>query len=65
MSNYFTDEDEAARILINKCLEGLDKEVQTEYLVNCLVLKHRQDKKVKEIFQAELIARRDFEVEFS
>ena len=61
MADYFTDEDKSTRDLINKCLEPLDEAVRTDYLINCLSLKHRQGNTIREIFKAELTAKSDFE----
>ena len=61
MANYFTDECEATRNLIESCLEGLDESVKANYLVNCLVLKHKRDLTIKEVFTEELKARNEYE----
>lgn len=58
MANYFTDEDVATRALIEECVESLDKDIRTDYLINCLVLKHKQNMTVKEIFESELAAKK-------
>jgi len=63
MSNYFTDKDEETIALIEKCTEGQNPEVKADYLVNCLTLKHLQNKTVKEIFEIELKAKEGFETE--
>ena len=61
MGKYFTDVDDGAYALIHNCIEPLDENVRVDYLVNVLMLKCNQDKTIKEIFQAELKAKEDFE----
>jgi len=61
MANYFTDRDEEAFQLIQECIEPLDESVRKDYLINCLVLKCMQNMTVKEIFKAELKAKRELE----
>jgi hypothetical protein len=63
MAHYFTDEDKEVRELIEECAEFVNPEVRADYLVNCLVLKHRQGMSVKEIFTTELEAKKKFEKE--
>lgn len=62
-AHYFTDEDDSIRELINKCVEPLDEAIHADYLINCLVLKHRQGMTIKEIFEAELKSKEEFEQE--
>lgn len=61
MANYFTDEDPEVRKLIEECMEPLDPSFRADYLLNCLVLKCRQNMTVKEIFEQELQAKNAME----
>ena len=63
MANYFTDKDPETIELIEKCTEGMTAESKADYLINALSLKHLQNKTVKELFQAELKAKEEFETE--
>jgi len=65
MAHYFTDEDDSIRTLIDKCAGELDEASKADYLVNCLVLKYRQGMTVKEIFEAELKAKKAFEADLA
>jgi hypothetical protein len=65
MANYFTDEVPEVRELIEKCAGELEECVRYDYIVNCLVLKHRQGMTVKEIFEAELKAKNEFEADLA
>ena len=65
MSNYFTDVDEDTKKLIEECMEGLVAITRGDYLLNCLIKKCVQDKTVKEIFEAELKAKKEFEKELA
>lgn len=58
-------EDQETRDLIDECMKPLADEVRTDYLINCLVLAHYQNMTVKEIFKAELKAKKEFEKEMS
>jgi hypothetical protein len=63
MANYFTDEDDATRELINKCIEGMDDNIAKDYLINCLVAKCRSTHTPKEIFQGEYDMKIKFEAD--
>jgi Flp pilus assembly CpaE family ATPase len=61
MPNYFTDQDAETKELIEQCIEGLDYSVRADYLINCISMSCVKDKTVKEIFEAELLAKIQFE----
>lgn len=58
---YVTDEDAELKALINECLEPIYPEFKAEYLINCLVLKCRQNMNPKQIFESEFRAQEEFE----
>ena len=61
MAHYFTDTDEETRAMINELIKPLDPVNRIDYLINCLVPKHRQHMTVKEVLADELKAKKDFE----
>lgn len=65
MAHYFTDEIPETRELIEKCMEGLLPHLRADYLLNCLVLKHKKNMTVKEVFEAELKSKERFEADLA